>query len=61
MPRIGMPGEYAGCAIVFADVNYIRKRFLFAGYALVDGVTSLVGAVRDMEHHDRWGVLVLGL
>jgi hypothetical protein len=55
-----MPREYAACAIVCADVNYIRKRFLFAGYALVDGVTGLVGAVRDMEHHDRWGVLVLG-
>jgi uncharacterized membrane protein HdeD (DUF308 family) len=33
--------------------------FLFAAYALVDGVVSLVGAVRAAEAHDRWGALLL--
>ena len=32
--------------------------FLFAAYALIDGVMSIVGAVRAAERHERWGVLV---
>jgi uncharacterized membrane protein HdeD (DUF308 family) len=31
---------------------------LFAGYALVDGVVSVIGAVRAMGKHERWGALV---
>jgi uncharacterized membrane protein HdeD (DUF308 family) len=33
--------------------------FLFAGYALVNGVLSLAGAVRAAEARDRWGPLVV--
>jgi uncharacterized membrane protein HdeD (DUF308 family) len=33
--------------------------FLFAGYALVDGVVSIAGAVRAAEAHERWGALLL--
>ncbi len=33
--------------------------FLFAAYALIDGVMSIVGAVRAAERHERWGALVL--
>ncbi len=33
--------------------------FLFAGYALVDGVVSLAGAVRAVAAHERWGALLL--
>ena len=33
--------------------------FLFAGYALVDGVLNIAGAVRSARAHDRWGVLVI--
>jgi uncharacterized membrane protein HdeD (DUF308 family) len=33
--------------------------FLFGAYALIDGIMAIVGAVRAMERHDRWGVLVL--
>ena len=33
--------------------------FLFAAYSLVDGVMSLIGAVRAAEAHERWGVLIL--
>jgi uncharacterized membrane protein HdeD (DUF308 family) len=32
---------------------------LFGAYALVDGVVSLVGAVRAVRSHERWGVLTL--
>jgi uncharacterized membrane protein HdeD (DUF308 family) len=32
--------------------------FLFAAYALIDGVMSIVGAVRAAERHERWGALV---
>jgi uncharacterized membrane protein HdeD (DUF308 family) len=33
--------------------------FLFAAYALIDGVMSIVGAVRAAERRERWGALVL--
>jgi len=33
--------------------------FLFGGYALFDGVVSIMGAVRAMEKRDHWGLLVL--
>jgi uncharacterized membrane protein HdeD (DUF308 family) len=33
--------------------------FLFAAYALVDGVMSIVGAVRAAKSHERWGSLLL--
>lgn len=46
-------------ALTWPGITLLALVFLFAGYALVDGVTSLVGAVRAIEHHDRWGVLIL--
>jgi uncharacterized membrane protein HdeD (DUF308 family) len=33
--------------------------FLFAAYALVNGVFSIIGAIRAVEHRERWGALVL--
>jgi len=32
--------------------------FLFAGYALVDGIVNLAGGVRAIERHERWGALL---
>jgi uncharacterized membrane protein HdeD (DUF308 family) len=32
---------------------------LFGAYALLDGIMSLVGAVRSAQSHERWGVQVL--
>lgn len=32
---------------------------LFGAYALVDGVMSLVGAIRASASHERWGALLL--
>jgi uncharacterized membrane protein HdeD (DUF308 family) len=40
-------------------ITLIALVFLFAGYSLVDGVMNIVGAVRAIEKHDRWGILVL--
>jgi uncharacterized membrane protein HdeD (DUF308 family) len=40
-------------------ITLVALVFLFAGYSLVDGVMNIVGAVRAMEKHDRWGILVL--
>jgi uncharacterized membrane protein HdeD (DUF308 family) len=46
-------------ALTWPGITLVALVFLFAGYSLVDGVASLIGAVRAMEQHDRWGVLVL--
>jgi len=56
----GLAGIIFGVlALAWPGITLVALVFLFAGYALVDGVTSLVGAVRAMERHERWGVLVL--
>ena len=33
---------------------------LFGAYALIDGVTGIVGAVRASRTHERWGSLLIG-
>jgi uncharacterized membrane protein HdeD (DUF308 family) len=40
-------------------ITLVALVFLFAAYSLIDGVMSLIGAVRAAEAHERWGVLVL--
>jgi uncharacterized membrane protein HdeD (DUF308 family) len=44
---------------LWPGITFVALVFLFAGYALMDGVLSVIGAVRAMEAHDRWGVLVM--
>jgi uncharacterized membrane protein HdeD (DUF308 family) len=44
---------------VWPGITLFALVFVFAGYALVDGVLSLAGAVRAAERHDRWGALML--
>lgn len=52
-------------AVLFATITFVCPGvtlaalvFLFAGYALVDGVMSLMGAVRAGRAHEKWGALV---
>lgn len=47
--------------ITFAwpGITLVGLVFLFAAYALVDGVVSFAGAVRAVKAHERWGALLL--
>jgi uncharacterized membrane protein HdeD (DUF308 family) len=40
-------------------ITLLALVLLFGAYALVDGVVSLAGAIRAMERHERWGVLLM--
>jgi uncharacterized membrane protein HdeD (DUF308 family) len=46
-------------SFAWPGVTLVALAFLFAAYALIDGVVSIIGAVRAMEGHERWGALVL--
>jgi uncharacterized membrane protein HdeD (DUF308 family) len=46
-------------AFVWPGITLTALVFLFAGYALVDGVVSLAGTVRAVAARDRWGALLL--
>lgn len=45
-------------AFAWPGITLVALVFLFAGYSLVDGTVNIVGAVRAVERHDRWGLLV---
>ena len=56
----GMLGVVLGLlSFAWPGITLVALAFLFAGYALVDGVISITGAVRAMQKHERWGALVL--
>ena len=56
----GIAGIILGIlTFAWPGITLVALVFLFAAYALVDGVMSLIGAVRAAEAHERWGVLVL--
>ena len=56
----GIAGIVLGIlTFVWPGITLVALVFLFGAYALIDGVMSLVGAVRAAEAHERWGVLVL--
>jgi uncharacterized membrane protein HdeD (DUF308 family) len=44
---------------VWPGITLTAMVFLFAGYALVDGVLALAGAVRAAEARERWGALLI--
>ncbi len=55
----GVLGVVVGLlSFAWPGVTLVALAFLFAGYALVDGVVSIIGAVRAMGNHERWGALV---
>jgi uncharacterized membrane protein HdeD (DUF308 family) len=44
---------------IWPGITLTALVFLFAGYALVDGVMSITGAVRAAARNERWGALLL--
>jgi uncharacterized membrane protein HdeD (DUF308 family) len=46
-------------AFLWPGITLLALVFLFAGYALVDGVVSLTGAMHAVAAHERWGALLL--
>jgi uncharacterized membrane protein HdeD (DUF308 family) len=44
---------------LWPGITLLALVFLFAGYALVDGVVSLTGAMHAVAAHERWGALLL--
>ena len=49
---------FGGLTFVVPGLTLAALVFLFAGYSLVDGVFNIIGAVRAIESHQRWGVQV---
>ncbi|HVW84047.1 MAG TPA: HdeD family acid-resistance protein, partial [Bryobacteraceae bacterium] len=52
-------------AVLFAVITFVWPAItlaalvlLFGAYAVVDGVISLIGAVRSAAAHERWGALL---
>jgi uncharacterized membrane protein HdeD (DUF308 family) len=45
--------------LIWPGITVTALVFLFGGYALVNGVLSIAGAVRAAEARDRWGALLL--
>jgi uncharacterized membrane protein HdeD (DUF308 family) len=45
---------------IWPGITLAALVFLFAGYAFVDGVVSIAGAIRAVQAHERWGALLLG-
>jgi uncharacterized membrane protein HdeD (DUF308 family) len=46
-------------AFVWPGITLAALVLLFGAYALIDGVVSLLGAVRAVKSHERWGSLTL--
>lgn len=45
--------------IAWPGITLTALVFLFAGYALIDGIVNIAGMVKAVQRHDRWGVLLL--
>lgn len=44
---------------VWPAITLTALVFLFAGYALIDGVVNIAGMLKAVHAHDRWGILLL--
>ncbi len=56
----GLVGVAVGVlTFIWPTITFIALVFLFAGYALVDGVLNLVAAVRAAQAHEHWMVLTI--
>jgi len=45
--------------IMWPGITLTALVFLFAAYALIDGIVNIAGMVKAIHRHDRWGVLLL--
>ena len=45
--------------LIWPGITVAALVLLFGAYALIDGVVNLLGAVRAVEAHERWSVLVI--
>jgi uncharacterized membrane protein HdeD (DUF308 family) len=43
---------------LWPGITFMALVFLFAAYALVDGVVNLAGAIHAIAAHERWGALL---
>jgi uncharacterized membrane protein HdeD (DUF308 family) len=46
-------------ALIWPGITLTALVYLFGAYALVDGVFSIIAAVRDREEREQWWVLLL--
>lgn len=46
-------------AFVWPGITIGALVLLFGAYAIIDGATSIVGAVRASQAHERWGALLI--
>jgi uncharacterized membrane protein HdeD (DUF308 family) len=55
----GLAGISLGViTLMWRHITLPEVAVLFGGYAMIDGLVSLAGALRAAETHRRWGVLV---
>jgi uncharacterized membrane protein HdeD (DUF308 family) len=45
--------------IMWPGITLTALVFLFAGYALIDGIVNIAGMVKAIHGHERWGVMLL--
>jgi uncharacterized membrane protein HdeD (DUF308 family) len=45
--------------LFWPDITFAALLILFGAYSLVDGVFSIIGAVKAARAHEHWGFLVL--
>ncbi len=50
---------FGAICFLYPVVGLSSLVFVIAIYLLVDGVFSIVGSIRAMAHHERWGLLLL--
>src|ERR1700760_1650523 len=56
----GMLGIVIGLiTFMWPSITLLALVYLFAAYALVDGVTSLAGAAHAAQAHERWAALLI--
>ncbi len=46
-------------AFVWPGITLVSLVLLYGIYALVDGVVAIIGAVRAVKSHERWGALLI--